>query len=262
MRATILIAIAALFIIPIAIAQSAPPPADVDTAMFQKIDLEHKNTRQFFSDELSRQRLEFYNQFDERARYYETEFYDALNTAVYKLSLIWGAMVFVIVGLSNMLRISLESRRYKRLKETVKDELRVEMYLKNPPKPQAEQHTVFQQPHGTAAAYSYQMPSNMPTVKEGFFERRRKRKVAKQIERMQAKQAQEAAKDAARQAKAGTGITSPPQPPKAPQGGANAAYIAELTEAANREVYDKYLKAQGVDVVPAAPQQPKVEVFY
>lgn len=261
MRAYLFVAIAALLIIPITIAQTAPP-TDVDTALFQKIDLEHKNTRQFFSDELSRQRLEFYNQFDERATYYETEFFDALNTAVYKLSLIWGAMVFLIVGLSNMLRISLESRRLKRLKETIKDELRVEMYLKNPPKPQAEQQTVFQQPHGTAAAYAYRMPANMPTIKEGFFERRRKRKVAKQIEREQAKQEQEAAKESARQAKKGTGVTMPPPPPKAPQSGSNAAYIATLTEAANREIYEKYLKQQGVDVVPAAPQEPKVEVFY
>lgn len=114
-----------VLLLPLVSAQEVPQ--DTNIRLEQTVSQEHKNTRKFFSDELTRQRQEFYKQLDDRATYYEETVNDLLFTAVWKLGLLWGSIVFITVGIFNILRIKLENRRYKRMKEILKSEVRADL---------------------------------------------------------------------------------------------------------------------------------------
>jgi hypothetical protein len=236
-------------------AQTAPsPPADINIAVMQKIDQEHKTTRQFFSTELTRQRDEFYKSFDDRAAFYEQEFFDTLNSAVWKLSLLWGAIVLSIVGLSNMLRITLERKRFRRMKQAIKDELKVEMHLATPPKPSPQhQETIFKQ--SDSAAYVYKAsPQAMMSEKDGYFASRKKRKLAREIEALEAARMRKSTE---------MQKMAMPAPPSASQmaapGQLTAADIIRMTEQYNRE-----LMQRGIDEQLRRAPQPnnRVEVYH
>jgi len=102
-------------------------PQEFDTTTVQKIDQEHKNTRKFFSDELTRQRTEFFKQVDDRANYYEETVHSILSTAVWKLGILWFSIMFFLIGLEGILRNRLEKKKYKKLKDSLKVELRNEI---------------------------------------------------------------------------------------------------------------------------------------
>lgn len=285
----------AILILPVIVhAQSAPaPPADTsDAELVAHIDQEHKNTRKFFSDELTRQRQEFYTQFDDRAAFYEKEFFDTLNTAVFKLSLIWGAIVLCTFGLSNMLRITLERKRFRRMKETLKDELRTEIFLKNPPRP-PQQSTVFDKPADNVAAYAYKPPQATLSDKDGYFARRKKRKIAKEIEAVEREQRRQETKAAMLRAKIGGQApqniaqpaynpvyTVPQQPPinfappqSQPVQGQTitSERIAQMTAQYNQQIMQQYIMEQMAKIqpptvpppnIPPPPQELKVEVYH
>jgi len=102
--------------------------------MFSKIDLEHKNTRKYVSDELTRQREQFYKEIDSRATYYEREGKSMLSTTYWKLGLIIGGMIFFTVGLNQMLKLKIERTRFsklqKHLSEAIIDDIKKEFNLK------------------------------------------------------------------------------------------------------------------------------------
>jgi len=133
MRVAIVVLILVLLAVPI-MAQVVAPPTDVDNAVLQKIDQDGKVTRKYFSDELTRQNDAFLKEVDKRTAYYEKEFFDTLNNLIFKLSMFWGAVIFFVFGLSNMLRMTLESKRFKRMKQTLKDELKEELSQAYAPK--------------------------------------------------------------------------------------------------------------------------------
>jgi hypothetical protein len=285
--------IIALLLLPVIGAQTAPPPpADTSEAvLIAHLDQEHKNTRKFFSDELTRQRQEFYTQFDDRAMFYEKEFFDTLNTAVLKLSLIWGAIVFCTVGLSNMLRITLERKRFRRMKETLKDELRTEIFLKNPPRPTA-QSTVFDRPNDNVSATAHRLPQMQLSDKDGFFARRKKRKIAKEIDAIEREQRRQETKAAMLRAKIGgqapqntaqpaynSAYAAPAAPapnfapPQSQPAGAQpltSHQIAQMTAQYNQQIMQQYMaehlaKMQPIPPppnIPVPPQQLKVEVYH
>lgn len=99
------------------------------TEIFSKIDDEHKNTRKYFTDELTRQRTEFYKAIDDRAIFYEKEFNDVLTKTYFKLGLVWGGIVLFIVGLSHILKLKTERIRYNSLKNNLSLELKKELGL-------------------------------------------------------------------------------------------------------------------------------------
>jgi hypothetical protein len=275
-----------LCLLPVVIAQGVPPPApsDVDAVLMQKITQEHQNTRKFVSDELTRQREEFYKQFDDRAVFYEKEFFNTINTAVLKLSLLWAAVVFFVFGLNNLMRITLEKKRWRRVKETIKDELKAEMFLRNPPQPQPQQKTVFDQPHVGTAAYSYQAPPiYRQPIKGGYFARRKQHKMAKEIEAIEREQAKQATKAALLRQKMGgnpmppTEQSAPQAPTIAPQAWAyNPAQaavarmttdqIGQMTAKFNEDLMRKYMEDQATNInpprIPTPPQDLKVEVYH
>lgn len=257
-----LIAVVLVVVLPFTLAQVPQAPSDVDNVVLQKITQEHQNTRMFLSTELTRQRTEFYTQFDERAKFYEDEFFDSLDKTTYKLSLVWGGIVFAVIGLSNMLRITLERKRFRRMKETLKDELRAEIFLKNPPKPQAQAQPIFEQPHNDTMAYAFRPPQSIVQEKDGFFERRRKRKMAQEIEKVEREKARQEAKMAMLRAK--IGAQPQYQQPVAPaqRQGLSSKDIARMTAEYNERLVREYLSRQGASQnIPAPPSIPKVEVY-
>ncbi len=102
--------------------------------LFSKIDMEHRNTRKYVSDELTRQREQFFKEIDGRAGYYEKEGKSMLSTAYLKLGLIWGGVVFLIAGLTHILRLKTERVRFNKLHthlsnailKSLKDEFKLE----------------------------------------------------------------------------------------------------------------------------------------
>lgn len=85
--------------------------------IYSKIDLEHKGTRKYFSDELTRQRELLFSEADDRATYYEKEGKNMLNTTYWKLGFAWGGVVFFIVGFMQVLRLKTERTRFNKLQK-------------------------------------------------------------------------------------------------------------------------------------------------
>jgi len=135
----LIIIICLLYILPVF---SAPVPQDVDTQEIQTIQQEHKNTRKFFSDELTRQRNDFFKEMEDRAHYYETEAEDLVRTVFWKLALLWGAIVFIIFGLLNVLRLKLKEKEIRKLKNDIKNDILNELKIQQKPEFVEQKYTV------------------------------------------------------------------------------------------------------------------------
>lgn len=139
---------AVALLLPWAIAQDVDVPKDTSNVVMNKVDQEHKATRKFFSDELTRQRQEFFKMMDDRANYYEDTADNMLTTTAWKLGLLWGGIVFVVVGLTSFLKVKLEKKRHQKLKQSLKEEITTEL-LKEQKKTQeqidARKKQAFQQ---------------------------------------------------------------------------------------------------------------------
>jgi hypothetical protein len=103
----------------------AQVPQDVDTGTVQKIDQEHKATRKFVSDELTRQRTEFFKQIDERATYYENTVERLLSRTILYLGLLWAGIVILVVGISNYTRLRLERHRFDKMMRAIREQIAV-----------------------------------------------------------------------------------------------------------------------------------------
>lgn len=113
---------------PVVLGQAVPK--DTDSATLQTIQQEHKNTRKFVSDELTRQRNEFYTEMESRSKYYENRAENLINTAVWKLSLLWGGVVLIVFGLSSFLNRKLEQRKWSKMLDSVKHQIISEVNAK------------------------------------------------------------------------------------------------------------------------------------
>lgn len=120
MRKLILIIIFFLICSFAVIGQTADPE---DLQTLNKVGQEHQNTRKYFSNELTRQRTEFFKMFDDRANYYEETFDDMITKTVIKLALLWGGIMLFFTSFNNFLRNRIEKRRYKKLKQDVVNEV-------------------------------------------------------------------------------------------------------------------------------------------
>jgi len=104
--------------------------------IFSKIDLEHKNTRKYVSDELTRQRTEFLKEIDDRGSYYEKEVNTMFATFYWKVALVGGGVMLVIISIIAVLILKIERKRYKlfkeHLSESILKELRENFNLDDP----------------------------------------------------------------------------------------------------------------------------------
>lgn len=116
--------ILSLLIFPLVLSQNIPKD---NSASEQLIAQEHKNTRKFVSDELTRQRNEFYKGFEDRAEWYKREADDMINNAVWKLGLMWSGVVLLFFGISNFLNRRLEKRKWNKMLETARSEIKTDV---------------------------------------------------------------------------------------------------------------------------------------
>lgn len=151
-------------------------PEDVDTKIVQKIDQEHKNTRKFLSDELTRQRTEMFKQLDDRANYYEDTVNDILTKTLWSLGLLWASVTLFVVGITSFLKVRLERRRYDRLQKNLFDEINRRMPIKRPATDNREEPKISQENFG----FEIERERLMPRLKEkkpSFFEEMKKKKL-------------------------------------------------------------------------------------
>lgn len=177
-------------------------PADLQT--LNKIQQEHSNTRKFFSDELARQRNEFFKQTDDRADYYEKTVDNMLTTAVWKLALLWGGIMFFFLSFNHLIRNNLEKKRFKKFKESIKGEVMRDIMNFNVGEKQqtAKQQTVKQPILKSKKGFDVEVdelfhsqnnittpqPQQPLPPKKGFFQRRKEKKLQKQILKNQKEQ--------------------------------------------------------------------------
>lgn len=104
---------------------NTPDPQNLQT--LNKIAQEHQNTRKFFSDELTRQRNEFFTQMDSRFDYYERTADNFLTRTAFKLGLMWAGIVMLSIGTYSLFRVRLDKKKNKRFNETVGQLIRQEV---------------------------------------------------------------------------------------------------------------------------------------
>ena len=198
MQRYIIMIIWLLISIPVVFAQTEPK--DIDTQTHQRILQEHATTRKFFSEELTRQRNQIFNDFDERAEYYEKKFDDTLMLTAWKLGFLWAGTTIFIVGFLNMLRIKLERRKYTKLKKNLLDEVNV-LYRQlhqpapqptpqPPPQPTPEVSSVPPPPPPmyNHPQQQYYMPDmGAPPPKKSYWQKRKDAKKHKELEILEKK---------------------------------------------------------------------------
>lgn len=208
MKTITIMIISLMLILPIfGSSQQTQPASPEDLATLNKIQLEHSNTRKFMSDEITRTKNTFFTDFDDRATYYEETFFSALNTAVWKLSLLFGGIIFFAMSINHILSIKLEKNKYKKLKKALKDEIGRELIssaknqqpptpqprnepVQPPPTPQYDSILTNPTPNGNIEQDRVFNPPSPPIVQQkvrkmSYFERKKQKKVMKKIQKLQ-----------------------------------------------------------------------------
>jgi len=186
--------------------QLVQPASPEDIATLNKIQLEHSNTRKFMSSEITRNKDVFFKDFDSRANYYEETFFSTLNTAIWKLSLLFGGIIFFAISINHILSIKLEKNKYKKLKKSLKEEIGRDLIslTKGEPK-QQQRNEVMPEPqrefesivpntgNGDIQQDRLFNPSSPPqnynqqssNVKKTFSQRRQEKKAMKKIQKLE-----------------------------------------------------------------------------
>jgi len=102
-------------------------PDEPDSVVINKVDQEHKNTRQFITNEISRRESSFLKQLTDRGDYYESSLNDIIRTAIIKLGLIWMGVVFFVTSLNKLISNRTEKKKYAVLKESLKKDIKLEL---------------------------------------------------------------------------------------------------------------------------------------
>lgn len=110
---------------------SAPVPDDVSTVTLQKIDAEHKVTRQFMANELTKRETEFLKEFTGRADYYEDSYEDIMKKSVWKLGILWSGILLFFISFNKMIDLKTEEKKYQVLKDAIKKDLMDEFRKEN-----------------------------------------------------------------------------------------------------------------------------------
>jgi len=112
-----------IFVLSTAFVYSVVIPDESNTVIINKIDQEHKNTRQFTANELSKRQAEFINDFTTRADYYEETYHSLMRRAVWQLGLLWTGIMFFFISINKMISTRTEEKKYQVLKEAIKKDI-------------------------------------------------------------------------------------------------------------------------------------------
>ena len=116
-------------------------PDEPNQVVINKIDAEHKTTRQFISSELKNRETEFIGEFTKRADYYEQSFIDLSNKAVLKLGLLWSGILIFFVAFNKYMNTKTEAKKYEVLKNALKKDIIDEINFQSISLPQKDMDT-------------------------------------------------------------------------------------------------------------------------
>ncbi len=102
---------------------AVPEVQETNTIIINKIDSEHKNTRQFLSDEMQNMKDSGISEFTKRGDYYETAYRDITNWFLIKLGMIWAGVLLFVMSLNKLFSLMIEKKKYNLYKETIKKEI-------------------------------------------------------------------------------------------------------------------------------------------
>jgi len=124
-------------------------PLNIDTnteqteLIFNKMEQDNRNIEKYITKELNDQRTIFFTEMDDRGKYYEELFNDMVRTAIWKLGLLFGGIIFFSTSFNMILRLKLEKRRFNKLKIAVKDSVKKDLNLYQKPKGNFQQQDTF-----------------------------------------------------------------------------------------------------------------------
>lgn len=102
---------------------AVPPSDESSSVVLNKISEEGKTTREFIAQIVDKKTEEFFTEFMSKAEIYKDDFDSMINSAVLKLGAMWGAILMFFLALDQTLKLRLEKKRYKVLKEAIKTDL-------------------------------------------------------------------------------------------------------------------------------------------
>jgi len=124
MRWKLMLIISLLVLPTIVLAQAVPQ--DTDTSREQLIVQEHKNTRKFVSDEITRQRNDFFKTMEKEGAEYEKKANSIVSDAVWKLGLMWAGISFFVFGVAGFIGRRLDKRKWNKMLDSAKEQLKAE----------------------------------------------------------------------------------------------------------------------------------------
>lgn len=117
-------------------------PNEPSTALINKVDSEHKNTRLYLKNQLIEREKAFIEEFTKRGDYYENALDDMMKLFILRVSLVFGGIIIFVSAFNLIIRNKLEKKRYKvfleSLTEDVKQNIKkdfdenIEKYVKLP----------------------------------------------------------------------------------------------------------------------------------
>lgn len=101
-------------------------PNEPSNLVINKIDSEHKNTRLYIQNELTKREKSFMDDFTKRADYYEGSLQDIINKFVFKAGLVLGGIIIFITSLNRLLQNRVEAKKYNVFKKSLKNDIKNE----------------------------------------------------------------------------------------------------------------------------------------
>jgi len=103
-------------------------PDESNTIVINKIDSEHKNTRQFLTDQMNKMKNDGIKEFTTRGDYYEQAYRDITNTFLVKLGFLWLGILIFVVSINRLIQNRTEKKKYDLLKKSLKIDIVNEFY--------------------------------------------------------------------------------------------------------------------------------------
>lgn len=150
-------------------------PNEPNTIVLNKIDAEHKNTRQFLAKELDNKVKENLNEFTKRADYYEQRYQEITTKMIFNLGLMFGGIYLFLMMANNLMNTRKEKRKFALMKEQIEQELFSKLSSQQPQ--QISQPQQILNP----------VPVPVKIKKKGFFKRRKERKELEKYQKLQMK---------------------------------------------------------------------------
>lgn len=149
-----------------------------------KIDQDRAELKKFFTSEIESQRQLFFSEMNDRANYYEEALNDIIRTAVWKLGLLFGSMIFFFTSFNMFLKSKMEKKKYLKLERSVIEAVKREIPTYNSQNKQSfeQNKTIIKDHNAVINTQSLLNPPLPPKHSESKRERKKRMKLEKKAE--------------------------------------------------------------------------------